>query len=42
MVFPVHPDFVDHEKPQIVMGKKSGLDNVYLWAEKLNIELNED
>jgi isopropylmalate/homocitrate/citramalate synthase len=24
------------------MGKKSGLDNVYLWAEKLNIELTED
>ena len=27
-VFPVHPDFVGHEKPQIAMGKKSGLDNV--------------
>jgi isopropylmalate/homocitrate/citramalate synthase len=41
-VFPVHPDFVGHEKPQIVMGKKSGLDNVHLWAERLNIELTED
>lgn len=41
-VFPVHPDFVGHEKPQIAMGKKSGLDNVNLWAEKLNIELTED
>ncbi len=41
-VFPVHPDFVGHEKPQIVMGKKSGLDNVYLWAEKLGIELTDD
>jgi isopropylmalate/homocitrate/citramalate synthase len=41
-VFPVHPDFVGHEKPKIVMGKKSGLDNVHIWAEKLNIELGED
>jgi isopropylmalate/homocitrate/citramalate synthase len=41
-VFPVHPDFVGHAAPQIVMGKKSGLDNVHLWAEKHNIELTED
>jgi isopropylmalate/homocitrate/citramalate synthase len=41
-VFPIHPDFVGHEKPRIVMGKKSGLDNVALWAEKLNINLTED
>jgi isopropylmalate/homocitrate/citramalate synthase len=41
-VFPIHPDFVGHTPPQIVMGKKSGLDNVHLWAEKLNIELTED
>lgn len=24
------------------MGKKSGLDNVWVWAERLGIELNED
>jgi isopropylmalate/homocitrate/citramalate synthase len=41
-VFPVHPDFVGHAKPQIAMGKKSGLDNVYLWAERLTLELTED
>ncbi len=41
-VFPVHPDFVGHAPPQIVMGKKSGLDNVNLWAERLNIKLTED
>ena len=41
-VFPVHPEFVGHAPPQIVMGKKSGLDNVHLWAEKLNIELTDD
>jgi isopropylmalate/homocitrate/citramalate synthase len=41
-VFPVHPNFVGHAPPQIVMGKKSGLDNVNLWAEKLDLELTED
>jgi isopropylmalate/homocitrate/citramalate synthase len=41
-VFPVHPDFIGHEKPRIVMGKKSGLDNVALWTKKLNINLTED
>jgi len=41
-VFPVHPDFVGHEKPNIVMGKKSGLDNVHIWAKELNIVLAED
>ncbi|UCE34725.1 MAG: pyruvate carboxyltransferase [Deltaproteobacteria bacterium] len=41
-VFPIHPEFVGHAPPQIVMGKKSGLDNIHLWAEKLNIELTDD
>ncbi len=41
-VFPVHPDFVGHDYPQIVMGKKSGLDNIAIWTKKLGIELNED
>jgi len=41
-VFPVHPDFVGHERPKIVMGKKSGVDNVGIWAQRLNIELTED
>ena len=41
-VFPVRPDFVGHEKPQIAMGKKSGLDNIALWSQRLNIELTED
>jgi isopropylmalate/homocitrate/citramalate synthase len=40
-VFPVHPDFVGHEPPQIFMGKKSGLDNIEIWAKKLGIELDE-
>jgi isopropylmalate/homocitrate/citramalate synthase len=41
-VFPVHPDFVGHEAPRILMGKKSGLDNIEIWTKKLGIELNEE
>ena len=41
-VFPVRPDFVGHEVPRILMGKKSGLDNVAIWAKRLGIELNEE
>lgn len=41
-VFPVHPDLVGHERPRILMGKKSGLDNIHLWAEKLGIQLSEE
>ena len=41
-VFPVHPDFVGHEVPRIVMGKKSGLDNIEIWSKKLGVELSED
>ena len=42
IVYPVHPDFVGHDAPNILMGKKSGLDNIELWTRKLNIELNEE
>jgi len=42
IVFPVHPEFVGHEMPEIVMGKKSGVDNITLWSQKLGIELSED
>ena len=41
-LFPVHPDFVGHRAPKILMGKKSGVDSVFKWAEKLGIELNKD
>jgi len=41
-VFPVHPDFVGHEAPQIAMGKNSGLDNISIWSQKLGIELTEE
>ena len=42
IVFPVHPDFVGHDAPQIAMGKKSGLDNIEIWSKKLGIELSEE
>lgn len=41
-VFPVHPNFVGHRAPQILMGKKSGLDNVALWSDELGIKLNQN
>lgn len=41
-VFPIHPDFVGHRAPRILMGKKSGADNVILWAKKLGITLDKD
>jgi len=41
-VFPVHPDFVGHRHTKIVMGKKSGLDNIAVWSEKLGIRLDKE
>ena len=40
-IFPVHPKFVGHTMPEILMGKKSGVDNVAIWAKKLGLELND-
>ena len=42
IVYPVNPEFIGHEPPDIFMGKKSGLDNIGIWARKLNIELTDD
>jgi isopropylmalate/homocitrate/citramalate synthase len=42
IVFPVHPRFVGHKMPEIVMGKKSGVDNIAIWSRKLGVKLNED
>lgn len=41
-VFPVRPEFVGHEMPKIVMGKKSGIDSIAVWSQKLGIELTDD
>ena len=42
MVYPVVPEFVGHKPQDIVMGKKSGVDNVEIWAERLGIELTRE
>ena len=42
IVFPVHPKFVGHSMPDIILGKKSGVDNITLWSQKLGIELSEE
>lgn len=41
-VFPVRPQFVGHAMPKIVMGKKSGVDNIALWAQRLGIKIRDD
>jgi len=41
-VFPVRPEFVGHAAPEIIMGKKSGVDNIMVWAEKLGLEIAEE
>ena len=41
-VFPVRPEFVGHAQPEIIMGKKSGVDNLVVWAERLGLEVAED
>jgi len=41
-LFPVLPKLVGHREPKILMGKKSGLDSVAIWADKLGIELAKD
>jgi isopropylmalate/homocitrate/citramalate synthase len=41
-VYPVNPKFVGHKKPKILLGKKSGLDNVAIWSQKLGVTLSEE
>jgi isopropylmalate/homocitrate/citramalate synthase len=41
-LYPVHPNFVGRADPQILMGKKSGVDNVMVWAEHLGIKVDDD
>ena len=41
-VFPVRPEFVGHAAPEIIMGKKSGVDNIMAWAEKLGLKIDEN
>ena len=39
---PIDPALVGHRGPRYVMGKKSGIDSVAIWAEKLHIDLDKD
>lgn len=41
-LYPVRPQFVGRSDPVIYMGKKSGVDNVVVWAERLGITLTQD
>jgi isopropylmalate/homocitrate/citramalate synthase len=41
-LYPVRPEFVGHDMPQIVMGKKSGVDSVAIWCRRLGIELSQE
>lgn len=41
-VFPVRPEFVGHAAPEIIMGKKSGVDNIAVWAERLDLEIADE
>jgi len=41
-VYPVNPKFVGHKKPKILLGKKSGLDNVAIWSQKLGVTLSDE
>jgi len=40
-ISPILPQFVGHRATKVVMGKKSGLDSVAMWADKLGIKLTD-
>ena len=42
MQYPIIPEFIGQKPRNIVLGKKSGVDNVLIWAERLGIDLNKD
>jgi len=39
---PVRPEFIGHAKPEILMGKKSGIDNIDFWTEDMKIDLTKE
>ena len=41
-VFPIHWDLVGQKPGGSALGKGSGLDSVKIWAEQINVELNDD
>ena len=42
LTVPIVPEFVGQKPMNIVLGKKSGIDNVFAWAERLGVELNKE
>lgn len=40
--YPVLPRFVGHSEPLVVLGKKSGIDSIEIWADKLGLELTKE
>jgi isopropylmalate/homocitrate/citramalate synthase len=42
MQCPIVPEFVGQKKQTIVLGKKSGVDNVEIWAERLGIPMTRE
>ena len=40
--YPVVPEFVGQKPHNIVLGKKSGVDNVEIWAERLGVKLTQE
>jgi len=41
-ITPILPKVVGHRAPKVVMGKKSGLDSIAIWADRLGIELTKE
>lgn len=39
---PILPSLVGHRDPRYVMGKKSGIDSIAIWAQKLDLDLDKD
>ena len=42
MQYPVVPEFVGNNPQNIVLGKKSGIDNIEIWAEKLGYDITQN
>lgn len=42
VLFPILPKVVGHPAPEVVLGKKSGIDAVELWAERIGTHLTKE
>ncbi|MEM0118009.1 MAG: hypothetical protein QXV32_06140 [Conexivisphaerales archaeon] len=41
-MYPFKPELVGHDKVKVILGKKSGKDSIYYYAEKMGIELKNE